>query len=291
MRLSELGLGTHLSSNQSPKLISAALVAGWKYIDSAPNYGKAHDRIASVLLKTRGPEARISSKVGFIPRDCREHHWSGLNHSIQPEFIRYQCQENARRLGRNIYCTFLHNPEVQQCVDPDTFSQKLRLAFEACEELCDCGHTEIYGIATWHGLFPEHSLAKILALAEDVGGPNHRLRAIQVPVSLVRCENLLLARKGKGPLIEAREQEIQVFSSSPFHSGNLPKALTESFLKKFPQNLTAAQACVQFLRAFDLIDVILMGFSDISQFTEIDFLRTVPPPSRELAQDILKLVG
>ena len=121
-------------------------------------------------------------------------------HSLDPRFIADQIERSRRNLGLetiDLYC--IQQPELQLVErGPDEFKGILRALFATLEEAVARGDIAAYGLSTWTGLLLPHlerghlAIAELLELALDVGGPDHHMRALQLPYSVamesgVRC--------------------------------------------------------------------------------------------------------
>jgi aryl-alcohol dehydrogenase-like predicted oxidoreductase len=117
-------------------------------------------------------------------------------HCLAPRYLQAQIEQSLANLDLatvDIYC--LHNPETQlEEVPRPEFRRRMRAAFELLEENVARGRIRVFGTATWNGFrvapdSREHlSLADLSRLAEEVGGPGHHYRVIQLPFSLAMPE-------------------------------------------------------------------------------------------------------
>ncbi len=303
--MTELGFGTyHPSSNLRP-LLQYAVERDWSWIDTAPNYGAAQHTIGSLVNegKIDWTSCSVSSKVGFLADD-RERAYllrSGLitpnciihNNVLSPEYVRYRAVLNCSELVcRPLRLLFLHNPEIHsRVIGRESFVDRLRACFAECESLRAENYIEAYGIATWHGLFSTLSLSEIYNLARDGAGANNGFKAIQLPLSLVRSEELKEAvLSGAGPLIEAKELGLQVFGSSPLHGGELPRLLLPGFREPFGADLSSAQVCLQVLRSVGCIDRVLIGCRREVHVDEATALETMDTAPMNMVAELLSMI-
>jgi aryl-alcohol dehydrogenase-like predicted oxidoreductase len=122
--------------------------------------------------------------------------------------------------------TFVHNPEHGAPTSAE-LGDRLRGAFRALEKCCDWGLTNGYGVATWSALHDGSlTIPGLLDLARSVGGPSHRLRAVQLPLSLVQIGPISDAVAGHGVLIDAHSAGLAVYASAPLSGGELPGFIT-----------------------------------------------------------------
>src|SRR5206468_4069617 len=98
------------------------------------------------------------------------------------------------------------------------------------------------------------SLPDLVALAEEVAGPEHRFRVVQLPYNLAMPEAFTLPNQGAGrevvPLIEAAKQlGVYVMSSASIYQGQLAKNLPPVIAQLLPGLDTDAQRALQFARS------------------------------------------
>ncbi|WP_211274238.1 aldo/keto reductase [Streptomyces chattanoogensis] len=142
-------------------------------------------------------------------------------HSLAAGYVRWQVERNRATLGRSCLDTvFLHNPE--RIGDRAVLPFVLREAFAVLEEAVAAGQVRTYGVATWSGFTDRFfTIPQLDRLAsEAVGGREHHLRVVQLPVSVVQAEPLEQALTGHGPIAAAAERDWEVFASAPLHGGS-----------------------------------------------------------------------
>lgn len=223
---SKLGIGTftpepykeenYLFSFQEP--LARAIASGINVIDTASNYrySQSEKEIAKVLKSLANTVDRksliIASKGGFIPLEfpfpSNPYAWidehiisSGLaakedieldQHCMTPDFLEWSCRRSLANLGLDtldIY--YLHNPEMHLIrLGQDAFYKKIYNIFERFETLADEGFFANYGVAVWNAFITETmehiSLEKLVSIAKEVGGENHRFGYIQTPFNLAK---------------------------------------------------------------------------------------------------------
>ncbi len=259
------GPATDQADDQYVEAVTDAVRRGINVVDTASNY--RHQRSERAIgralqgLFERGEifrsEILVSSKAGFVPFDgeqpCDPHAFlrgqtidAGLCdpdelvagcHCLAPEFILRTLAQSRANLGlQTIDVYLLHNPDTQlQTCDRDTVHERLRRAFAALEGAADQGHIRVYGLATWSGLRARHherdflSLFDVVRIAEQVAGPRHRFKAVQLPINLAMPEAHTRKNHHHGgqewsALQAAHRLGLAVFASSALNSGRLGRA-------------------------------------------------------------------
>ncbi|MCI4331811.1 MAG: aldo/keto reductase [Thermoplasmata archaeon] len=179
------------------------------------------------------------------------------SHSMGRDFLVDQLERSRQNLGvSTIDLLYLHNAADAQLplVGAEEFGRRLAEAFRVYEEARAAGKIVAYGLATWDCLrsrrgSPGHlSLEETLAVAREVGGPDHGFRFVQFPFNLVMPEAAEVKNqqvgKEKMTLFEAaRRLGVGCFTSVPLFQGQLARegpSLDE---------LSAAQTAIQFARS------------------------------------------
>ncbi len=197
-------------------------------------------------------------------------------HSLAPAFLADQLRRslaNLRVHAVDVY--YLHNPEQQlDAVTPAELDVRLRAAFALLEEQCAAGRIGRYGCATWNGFRvpPEDrghlSLARLVALAQEVAGDSHHFRVVQLPVSLALAEAVRApTQRMPGadsvapiPLLQAAaELGISVVTSGTLLQGKLASGLPEQIRDAVPGYDTDAQRAIAFVRALPVVSSALVG--------------------------------
>jgi aryl-alcohol dehydrogenase-like predicted oxidoreductase len=245
-RLTTVGLGAcRERGDENPDIVVAAIRAGCNVFITAPHFHQgAHQRAvgegiraavaaglcdrASVFVAThvgRVPElvAKNVDALGYastkalIERDYIARNlftWDELahgDHTLATQYIRHSVEQSARDMGlTHIDCVLLDSPEQQlRIVSKAVYVKRLYAALETLEGLCSTGLVGSYGIATSS---PDFGVAELLALAHDVAGPFYKLRALHVPLSLLRQDTRGLARR-------AAEVGLHVFATGCLDGG------------------------------------------------------------------------
>jgi diketogulonate reductase-like aldo/keto reductase len=205
---------------------TSVLSGGVNHIDTAPNYRykKSESTVGRILTTldnkygiTRD-QLVVSTKGGYIPEDAEKQisrsdeirrMISELKvpeseivkesaHCMHPEFLRDQIEGSLARLNlETIDVYYLQNPyEGQGPYNTDNvFFDRLTAAFEFLESQVQAGKIKHYGMATYScfRVKPNEgkmhlSLEKVMRLAEKVGGSDHHMRYIQVPINVMMPE-------------------------------------------------------------------------------------------------------
>lgn len=312
---SSIGIGSYLGESDDAvdalyeKAVAEAVLTGINVLDSAINYRsqrseRAFGRAVAALVRegsvTR-EELIICTKGGFIPFDGdfpkdpmgffhKNYIEPGILtpddiaqscHAMSPKFLEDQLSKSLQNLQiETVDIYYLHNPETQLSDFSRTeFLNRLRAAFQWCEEKVKKGKICFYGLATWNGfrLEPESpdylSLEEINVIAREVGGAEHHFKAVQLPFNLGMPEAWVLANQSCGanlvPFlnIAARNQMITVGSASLLQ-GRLAGPLPEFLHKHFPGLEKNSQRALQFARSAPGMTVSLVGMKNKSHTAE-----------------------
>ena len=301
--------------------ISRAVELGVNVIDTAANYrfqrseraiGKALRQLTAQGFSRH--ELIICTKGGYLPfdgappRDVRRYVEEtfvktgiasfedivGGSHCMTPAYLQNQLKQSLRNMHLDcVDVYYIHNPESQLgAVSEQEFYARLRAAFAALEKARAEGLLKFYGVATWNGFrVPSngdsyHSLARIIALAREVGGQSHGFRFIQLPFNLAMPEALTLANQlldGQqvSTLEAAASLGVTVMSSASIFQGRvaqgLPKDLRES-LGGLPHD---AQTAIQFVRSAPGVCTALVGMSTLEHVEQNLDLAKVDPLERD----------
>jgi aryl-alcohol dehydrogenase-like predicted oxidoreductase len=241
----ELALGTYRCKNVS-EAAEAAVAAGATWIDTAPNYrgGTAEGQLGAVL---RGHnDVRVSTKVGFIGAHTADALFARVvtadeassGYCLRSSYVEWQTARSNWLLRRVPEVVFVHNPEHGE-PEPAVLEERLLGAFRALEQGCAEGMLAAYGVATWSCLHDGTlSVKRLLQLASTAGGPDHHLRAIQLPLSLVMIGPLADAARGRGVLVEAEAAGLDVYASAPLNGGELVEIVTPAVAKQLVRGST-----------------------------------------------------
>jgi aryl-alcohol dehydrogenase-like predicted oxidoreductase len=211
-------------------------------------------------------------------------------HAIAPRYLADQIEVSRRNLGlETLDLYYIHNPETQlRDVARDEFYGRLRAAFEALEAAVAEGKIRMYGMATWNAfrVLPESpdavSLEQALRLAEEAGGREHHLRALQLPFNLALLEALGTSTQTlegrQVPLLEAaRSRGLMVFASASLLQSRLASGLPETLQPRLPRLQTDAQRALQFVRSTPGITCALAGMSRQAHVIENLATAAIPP--------------
>ncbi len=300
--------------------VNRALELGVNVFDTAVNYrhqrsersiGEAlQERIAGGKL--RRDQVFIATKGGFLSFDAGEPPDPGAYfrerftetglvrpedvaagcHVMSPRYLADQIDVSRRNLGlETIDLYYIHNPETQ--LERDTravFYERLRAAFEELETAVRAGKIAAYGTATWNAYrVPPAaqdaiSLVETLKIAEEVGGPAHHFRAVQLPFNLAMLEALdpnmqILDEQPAPALVAARSRGLEVFASASLLQGRLTAGLPEEIARHLGGLATDAQRAIQFVRSTPGVTAALVGMSSREHVEENLATARVPPLS------------
>lgn len=294
-----MGLGTYRCPDVG-RAASMAARSGAEWLDTAPNYaaGQAERAIAPVL--ERHPGVRVSTKVGFIPPQERAlavasgvltESQALTGHDLSPAYVRWQVARSRRALGRKPDLVFVHNPE-HHC-PPDEADERLYRAFSALEQACADGHIHGYGVATWNGFSSGlFDIPTLLGAALRAGGAEHRLRAVQLPLSIVHLAPIAQALQGRGPLADARAAQLAVFASAPLHGGEVPGLLTPELLALITSDqATPAQAALAVVASAPGVRRVLISTEQQEHWNQAVTALDRPVLSRQTLQRIADVLG
>lgn len=291
-----LALGTYRLRNvASAARYAAASETTW--LDTAPNYlhGRAQTLLAPVLVEH--PRLQVATKVGFLTLQTREAVSAagvlppGMRHSLHPRYVRWQVERNRHELGRDhVETVFLHNPER---VGEASLRQVLRDAFAVLEQEAAAGHLVSYGVATWTGFRDRlFTVAGLDGLAtEAAGSPQHHLKAIQLPVSLVMDSALAAALDGHGPIADAAARGWDVHASAPLHGGELLALATAELAALLHPSLSIAQACLLAVASCPGVSKVLLSASTPAHWDAARAALDEPPLPAETLRKVLDVLA
>jgi aryl-alcohol dehydrogenase-like predicted oxidoreductase len=311
LSLSSVGIGTYLGPDDDATdalyeaAVEQAVALGINVVDSAVNYRRqrserAVGRALGRLVRA-GSAARegvvVATKGGFLPFDgpappglLRPGDLVAGCHCMTPRYLEDQIERSRVNLDlETIDIYLLHNPETQLGELPRReVTRRLRAAFEFLEGAAGDRRIGLYGTATWSGYRQPQSardflsLPDLVALAEEVGGPEHRFRVVQLPYNLVMTEAFTLANQGAGrepvPLLEsARRLDVYVMSSASIYQGQLAKNLPAVIARFLPGLDTDAQRALQYVRSTPGVGTALVGMKTPAHVAEAARLCAVSP--------------
>ena len=293
LTLSSLGIGAYLGplNDESDRgyisSIRTALRQGINVINTLLNYrhqqseraiGRALESLQQAGEITRS-QIVLCSKAGYVvpqaiptesllPGDI-----VGKSHCLAPAFLTDQIKRSLLNLRvSKLDVFYIHNPETQLAfIDETEFYKRISIAFATCEELVAAGKTAFYGIAAWDGI----QVARLVALARELGGAKHHFRFAQLPLNYFMVEAISARNQNNGerppvPLVEAADAfGITVIGSATLLQGRFASGLPEDFPNKFSDLLpTQAQRTIQFARSTPGITTSLIGMSKPERVSE-----------------------
>ncbi len=292
--------------------ITRALELGANVIDTAANYrfqrsersiGKALRNLTETQVFARD-EIIVCTKGGYLPfdgappRDIRRYveetfvkpgiagfeDMVGGSHCMTPSYLQNQLQQSLSNM--NLECVdvyYIHNPESQLGqVSEEEFYVRLRAAFESLEKSRALGKLKFYGVATWNGFrVPPssdassgyHSLARMVEIANELGGESHGFRFIQLPFNLAMPEALTLNNQivdGQpvSTLEAAAALGVTVISSASIFQGRVAQGLPKDLREALGSLPSDAQTAIQFVRSAPGVCTALVGMSRIEHVEE-----------------------
>jgi aryl-alcohol dehydrogenase-like predicted oxidoreductase len=289
--------------------IGRAVERSVNVVDTAINYRhqRSERAIGAALAELfarravgRG-EVFVATKGGYIPFDgemprdpgayftetylrpglVRSDEVVGGSHCMAPAYLADQIDRSRKNLGlATIDLYYLHNPESQlEALGRDAFTHRLRAAFETLEAAVAAGKIARYGTATWNGYRQPPDapdllmLADVIAVAREVGGPDHHFRAIQLPYNLAMTEaftraNQRIGKEMVSTLEAARRLDVYVMASASVYQGQLTRNLPPLIAQYLPGLATDAQRSLQFVRSTPGIGTALVGMKSLAHVDE-----------------------
>ena len=307
-----LGDNTDADDASYEDAIRAAVRSGINVVDTAINYRcqRSERAVGSALqhIFAAGEAVReelvVCTKGGYLPLDrmppaTREAYQAYVKreflepqvlhvdelvaggHCLAPRFLRYCIAKSRQNLGlRTIDVYYLHNPEQQLgSVPPNEFRSRLRAAFTVLEEAVSRGEIAVYGLATWDALRSPPGekgalgLEAIVAVAREVAGEAHHLRAVQLPVNLamleaVRAETQPVGTKVLTAIAAAESMGLTVFGSATLMQARLTTDLPPALAEHFPWCTTDAQRAAAFARGLPGLTTSLIGMRSVAHVHE-----------------------
>jgi aryl-alcohol dehydrogenase-like predicted oxidoreductase len=298
--------------------VARAVELGANVIDTAANYRfqRSERSIGNALhnlTEAKGfsrDEMIICTKGGYLPfdgappRDIRRYveetfvkpgiagfeDIAGGSHCMTPSYLQNQLEQSLRNM--NLECVdvhYVHNPESQLGqVSEEEFYVRLRAAFESLEKSRAQGQLKFYGVATWNGFrVPAgssgyHSLARMVAIANELTGESHGFRFIQLPFNLAMPEaltlsNQVVAGQPVSTLEAAAALGVTVISSASIFQGRVAQGLPKDLRDSLGSLATDAQTAIQFVRSAPGVCTALVGMSRLEHVEENLKLINVEP--------------
>jgi aryl-alcohol dehydrogenase-like predicted oxidoreductase len=303
--------------------VARAVELGANVIDTAANYrfqrsersiGKALRQLNAGSGFARN-EIVICTKGGYLPFDggpppdvrryieetivrpgiARFEDIVGGSHCMTPAYLQNQLDQSLRNM--DLECVdvyYIHNPESQLGhVSEKEFYSRLRAAFAALEKSRARGQLQFYGIATWNGFRVPvgssgyHSLARMVAIAREIGGEAHGFRFIQLPFNLAMPEALTLSNQvvDDGPQVSTLDAAVAlgvtVIASASIFQGRVAQGLPTDLRESLGSLPSDAQSAIQFVRSAPGVTTALVGMSRLEHVEENLQLAGVEPLQAE----------
>jgi aryl-alcohol dehydrogenase-like predicted oxidoreductase len=219
-------------------------------------------------------------------------------HCMAPRYLENQLDRSLANLGVSCVDVFyLHNPETQLSEVPaEEFRRRLHDAFAFMESAVAAGKIGAYGLATWNA-FRENvqspgfmSLPEVEAIAREVGGENHHLRFLQLPLNLAMPEALLrpnqtVNAKTMSMVQAARALGITMVTSASLLQGQLTRNLPP-YMAQALRGQNDAERALQFARSVPGVTTALAGMSHVEHVRANLSMVTFEPAARD---EFLKL--
>lgn len=320
-KLSEIGIGTYLGELDEEtdrryfETIKLGVDKGINVIDTAINYRYMRsERVIGRVIEEVGRERLfISTKGGYVPFDADSkedpkvffeenflkpglidvNEMTPQGHYLGGRFIEWCFEKSLQNMRTDhIDVYFLHNPEEQLLfTEREAFYGKLSECFEVLEEKVREGKLRYYGIATWHGLritrgARQHlDLPKIVDIAREVGGDNHRFRFVQLPYNLGMHEafslkNQVLGGEEVSTLEACRRLNLYVYTSASLYQGNVIGRVPPQLKERFGLEDDVLVA-LQFVRSTPGVGTALVGMSRTEHLEENLRIESIEPLREE----------
>ncbi|MDJ0274007.1 MAG: aldo/keto reductase [Aigarchaeota archaeon] len=292
------------------RLVSSGAV---NVIDTAINYRfmraeAAVGRAIRRLVESNIAERRailVCTKAGYLTHDSRERRSfidyveerlfragvvspsevAGGIHSISPRYVEWSVRKSRANTDLEVLdVVYLHNVMEHQVpvFGREATYARLTEAFAKLEDLRSEGLIGWYGLATWSSLRVERDaeehldLQRAVECALSVGGKNHGLRFVQLPLNVAMPEAVTLRNQEvEGELLTpveaARKLSLVVVTSAPLLEGRLLRRVN----LKPPPGMTLAQHLIQFARSAS--DCTLVGAKRPEHVEELIQLSRRPP--------------
>lgn len=307
-----LGESTDAADAAYRSAIRHAVNSGVNVIDTAINYrSQRSERACGAAINqaigdgaTQRDELVVCSKAGYVPFDTmppptREAYQEYVKrefldpeiihpddlvaggHCLAPRFLLFCLAKSRQNLGlRTIDVFYLHNPEQQTlAVSHKTFLKRIREACATLEEAVGRGDVGVYGLATWDGLrSPPGSkghieLEELVSTAREVGGDDHHLRVVQLPLSLGMPEAVRVPTQSVGhnlmTAVEAAQAlGLSVVASATLMQSQLTANLPPLLAEHFPALSTDAQRALAFTRSLPGVSSALVGMKRLEHVDE-----------------------
>src|ERR1700733_13754679 len=212
---------------------------------------------------------------------------------MAPAYLADQLERSRHNLGvETIDVFYLHNPETQLSEVPaEEFRQRTRAAFTFLETAVAEKKIRAYGMATWNSFREDPkaagylSLEEMAGIAEEIAGPAHHFRFVQLPFNLAMPEALTRPNQmidGKlVPMVQAaRTLGISLITSAALLQGQLTKNLPPFIRAALGLQDNSALA-LQFAGSVPGLTTALVGMSNVQHVKANTQIVSVEPASRE----------
>ncbi len=308
------------------KAVKKSILGCINVIDTAINYrsqkaersvGKAISELIQEKKINRN-EIFVSTKNGYVTNDgdIKQEFWQYVNkeyvakgviqanditsgyHCMTIPYLEDQLERSRKNLRLEcIDLIYLHNAVEGQIndVSQEQFMKNLRLCFDFYESKRKDGKIRFYGMATWecfrvtkdNAQFLE--LSDVMSLANEVAGPEHGFRFIQLPFNMYLDQALMIKNQSYNGITEsilevAKKFGVGVFTSVPLMQAKL---LSPGVMPEFG-NLKPSLRALQFTRSTPGVLAPLVGHkSDIHVQENLEILK-IPPLSELDFNDLVK---
>jgi aryl-alcohol dehydrogenase-like predicted oxidoreductase len=312
--------------------VDEAIRLGCNVVDSAVNYRfQRSERAVGVAFArcfesgaARRDEIVVTTKGGYVPFDgdrprsaaemqsylettffkpgiCTPSDMvSRGQHCMTPRYLAHQLDQSLANLGLDsVDVYYIHNPEGQiPEVGREEFERRILAAFELLEAKASEGKLGCYGTATWSGYRGQPhaadylSLGRLEALARQVGGPDHRFRAVQLPYNLAMPEAFAFANQEQDddlvPLVEvAADLGISVFGSATLMQSRLAGSAPAEIAAALGFG-DGASCAIQFSRSTPGVASALIGMKRVAHVRANLALAKVEPGSPESIEGLFE---
>ena len=294
----------------------------YRYQKAERSVGKALQTLAEQNI-TRD-QVFLASKIGYIPEDAdkgltgkaiikeleekgeiKSEDIVGGVHCMHPNFLKDQLKRSLENLQvETLDLLYLHNAAESQmpALGEAEFWKRLEKVFEFMEEARSQNQIVDYGMATWICFRSPSSeqnihlsLEKVVELAEKVGGKDHGMKYVQLPINLMMPEAFVQpwqSYKGKDEIFlnVAKDLGINVVTSSPL----LQSKILELKLSKSMLGVeTQAVKHLQLIRSIpsSSIKSVLVGMKNPRNVTMNLQLGRIDPLEKEDFWNVLKPEG
>ena len=301
------------------KAVKESILAGINVIDTAINYRsqKAERSVGKAILeliqekKINRNEIFVSTKNGYVTNDgdINQDFWQYVNkeyvatgiiqanditsgyHCMTVPYLEDQLERSRKNLGLEcIDLMYIHNAVEGQIndVSKEQFMKNLRLCFEFYESKRKDSKIRCCGIETWECFRVTNDdpqfleLSNVMSLANEVGGPEHGFRFIQLPFNMYLDQALMLKNQSYEGITEsilevAKKFDIGVFTSVPLMQGKL---LSPGVIPEFG-NLKPSLRALQFTRSTPGVLAPLVGHKSDAHVQENLEILKIPPLSEQ----------